>query len=188
MHQGVGITACIGHKDLSKFVDSLVEGRPYMIRKFQVSSHARKYSAVPNRHTIFFTPWTILEEIPTEQSTKLPLHIFNFVDFEDLDHRSKNGHGLTGTHSPCNLPSLLRLPFPDNQGMLCGCHGFVISIDVIGQLTVVHPVVCSSGLNGPTVRRLVELRDLRFVSYHLVSFPNQCPLIWYVVAVIGFCK
>ncbi|TVU21884.1 hypothetical protein EJB05_31555, partial [Eragrostis curvula] len=33
-------------------------------------------------------------------------------------------------------------------------------VDVIGQLTVVHPVVQSSGLNGPSVRRSVEIRDL----------------------------
>jgi len=34
--------------------------------------------------------------------------------------------------------------------------------DVIGQLTTIHPVVQSSGLNGSSVRRSVEIRDLRF--------------------------
>lgn len=55
---------------------------------------------MPNIHTIFFTPWTVLEEIPTELSTALPLYVFNFVDFEDLDYRSRNGRGLTGTQWP----------------------------------------------------------------------------------------
>ncbi|CAD6207225.1 unnamed protein product [Miscanthus lutarioriparius] len=131
--EGVGITACIGHKDLSKFADSLVEGRSYMIKKFQVSRQARKYSAVPNPQTIYFTPWTVVEEIPTELATQLPLYVFNFVDFEELTHRRRNGHGL---------------------------------VDVIGQLTVIHPVVRSSGLNGVCVRRVVELRDL---SDHLLQ-------------------
>jgi hypothetical protein len=40
--------------------------------------------------------------------------------------------------------------------------------DVIGQLTVVHPLVQSNGLNGPSVRRNVELRDLRFVFSQII--------------------
>ena len=98
LHQGVGITASVGRKDLNRFADSLVEGRSYMIKKFQVSSQPRKYSAVPSTNTIFFTPWTVVEEVPTELSTNLPLYVFNFVDFEDLDHRSRNDHGLVGMH------------------------------------------------------------------------------------------
>ncbi|CAN6197918.1 unnamed protein product [Urochloa humidicola] len=125
--EGVGITASIGQKDLTKFVDSLVEGRCYMIKKFQVSRQARKLSAVPNSQTIFFTSWTTVEELPTEFSANVPLYIFNFVDFEDLDRKDRKGHGL---------------------------------VDVIGQLTVIHPVVQTSGLNGPSTRRSVELRDL----------------------------
>ncbi|CAL4985717.1 unnamed protein product [Urochloa decumbens] len=125
--EGVGITASIGQKDMGKFVDFLVEGRSYVIKKFQVSRQPRRFNAVPNTQTIYFTSWTIVEEIPTELSTNLPLYIFNFVDFEDLDHRERNGNGL---------------------------------VDVIGQLTVFHPLVQTSGLNGPSVRRSVEIRDL----------------------------
>jgi len=44
------------------------------------------------------------------------------------------------------------------------------STDVIGQLTVIHPVIQSSGLNGTTVRRLVDLRDLRLVSVFAYAF------------------
>ncbi|WVZ59866.1 LOW QUALITY PROTEIN: hypothetical protein U9M48_009958 [Paspalum notatum var. saurae] len=33
-------------------------------------------------------------------------------------------------------------------------------VDIIGQLTVVHPLVHSSSLNGPSVRRELDLRDL----------------------------
>jgi len=97
----MGITACIGHKDLSKFADSLVEGSSYMIKKFQVSGQARKYSPVPNPQTIYFTPWTVVEEIPIELATQLPLYVFNFVDFEELAHRRRNEHGLVGMHCPC---------------------------------------------------------------------------------------
>ncbi|CAL5075198.1 unnamed protein product [Urochloa decumbens] len=125
--EGVGITASIGQKDLTKFVDFLVEGRCYMIKKFQVSRQARKLNAVPNSQTIFFTSWTVVEELPTEFSANVPLYMFNFVDFEDLDRKDRKGHGL---------------------------------VDVIGQLTVIHPVVQTSGLNGPSIRRSVELRDL----------------------------
>ncbi|CAL4995264.1 unnamed protein product [Urochloa decumbens] len=125
--EGVGITASVGQKDMGKFVDFLVEGRSYVIKKFQVSRQPRRFNAVPNTQTIYFTSWTIVEEIPTELSTNLPLYIFNFVDFEDLDHRERNGNGL---------------------------------VDVIGQLTVFHPLVQTSGLNGPSVRRSVEIRDL----------------------------
>ncbi|XP_066347892.1 replication protein A 70 kDa DNA-binding subunit D-like [Miscanthus floridulus] len=92
--EGVGITACIGHKDLNRFVGSLVEGSSYMIKKFQVSRQARKYGPVPNPQTIYFTPWTVVEEIPTEMATQLPLYVFNFVDFEELTHRRGSGHGL----------------------------------------------------------------------------------------------
>lgn len=44
--------------------------------------------------------------------------------------------------------------------------------DVIGQLTVIHPVVRTSGLNGPSVRRSIELRDLRFVSILIYNVPK----------------
>ncbi|CAD6242554.1 unnamed protein product [Miscanthus lutarioriparius] len=98
-------------------------------------------------YTIFFTPWTIIEEIPPELSASLPLYVFNFVDFGDLDDKARHGDGL---------------------------------IDVIGQLTVVHPMVHSSSLNGPSVRREVELRDLddRVLSMtlwgeHATSFEDQ---------------
>lgn len=99
MHQGVGITACIAQKDLDKFANALVEGHSYMIKKFQVSKQARRYSAVPNTQTIFFTPWTVVEDVSVELSNNLPLYIFNFVDFEDLDRiaRDRDRHGLVGT-------------------------------------------------------------------------------------------
>ena len=37
LHQGMGITACIRHKYLSKFADSLVEGSSYMIKKSKLA-------------------------------------------------------------------------------------------------------------------------------------------------------
>ncbi|KAF0905210.1 hypothetical protein E2562_000999, partial [Oryza meyeriana var. granulata] len=37
---------------------------------------------------------------------------------------------------------------------------FAADGDVIGQLTVVHPLIQGNSLNGPSVRRNVELRDL----------------------------
>ena len=135
----MGITACIGHKDLSKFADSLVEGRSYMIKKFQVSRQARKYSAVPNPQTIYFTPWTVVEEIPTELATQLPLYVFNFVDFEELTHRRRNGHGLVGMHCPC-LAYLGSL-FLFFMIYFTGDMVFAFPTDVIGQLTVIHPMV-----------------------------------------------
>ncbi|CAL5058208.1 unnamed protein product [Urochloa decumbens] len=125
--EGVGITASVGQRDMNKFADFLVEGRSYMIKKFQVSKQARRFNAVSNTQTIFFTSWTTAEELPAELSTNLPLYFFNFVDFEDLDHKERNGNGL---------------------------------VDVIGQLTVIHPLVQTNGLNGPSIRRSVELRDL----------------------------
>jgi len=48
----------------------------------------------------FFTPWTVVEDVPAELSNNLPLYVFNFVDFEDLDRRARDkhgGHGLVGT-------------------------------------------------------------------------------------------
>jgi hypothetical protein len=42
---------------------------------------------------------------------------------------------------------------------------FGFPTDVIGQLAVIHPVVRSSSLNGVTVRRVVELRDLRLLPW-----------------------
>jgi hypothetical protein len=35
--------------------------------------------------------------------------------------------------------------------------------DVIGQLTVMHPLVKSSNLNGTSIWREVELHDLRYI-------------------------
>jgi len=99
VHQGVGITACIAQKDVNKFADALVEGHSYMIKKFQVSKQGRKYNAVPSTHMIFFTPWTVVEDVPAELSNNLPLYVFYFVDFEDLDRRARDkhgGHGLVG--------------------------------------------------------------------------------------------
>ncbi|PUZ46273.1 hypothetical protein GQ55_7G044000 [Panicum hallii var. hallii] len=125
--EGQGITASIGQKDLNKFSKSVVEGHRYYIRNFQVSKQERKFKAIPSTYTNFFTSWTIIEEICAEVSVNLPRYIFNFVDYDDLDHRARHGQGL---------------------------------IDIIGQLTAVHPVVHSSSLNGPSARREVELRDL----------------------------
>ncbi|XP_062224611.1 uncharacterized protein LOC133923201 [Phragmites australis] len=113
----------------------------------KVSRQARKFKAVPSTYTIFFTSWTIVEEIPSDHSDNLPLYNFNFVDFEDLDHKQRQGQGL---------------------------------VDVIGQLTVVYPLVHSSRLNGPSIRREVELRDLsdRLLSVtlwgkHAASFEDE---------------
>ncbi|WVZ62995.1 hypothetical protein U9M48_012679 [Paspalum notatum var. saurae] len=95
------------------------------------SKQERRFKAVASTHTIFFTSWTTLEQMSAEESANLPLYIFNFVDFEDLDSRARNADSL---------------------------------VDIIGQLTVMHPLVHSSTLNGPSVRRELELRDLRFGS------------------------
>lgn len=100
VYQGTSITASIGQKDLNKFADFLVEEHCYMIKKFQVSRQPRKFNAVPNRQTIFFTSWTVVEELPTELCTNLPLYIFNFVDFEELDHKERKGHDLVGMQPP----------------------------------------------------------------------------------------
>ena len=159
----MGITSCIRNKDVSKFANSLVEGSSYMIKKFQVSRQARKYSHVPNPQTIYFTPWTVVEEIPTELATQLPLYVFNFVDFEELTHRRRNGHGLVGMHCPCLACSGSLFLF--SLIYFIGNMVFAFPTDVIGQLAVIHPVLRSSGLNGVCVRRVVELRDLRLVPW-----------------------
>ncbi|CAN6348260.1 unnamed protein product [Urochloa humidicola] len=146
--EGEGITASIGERVLKKFSKSIAEGRYYCVRNFQVSKQERKFKAIPSTYTIFFTSWTIVEEIPAEASANLPLYIFNFVDFDDIDHtRARQGQGL---------------------------------VDIIGQLTMVHQVVRSSSLNGPSVRREVELRDLsdRILSVtlwgeHATSFEDE---------------
>jgi hypothetical protein len=88
--------ASVGQKDLNKFSKTIVERHSYFIRNFQVSSTARRFKAVPGPYTIFFTSWTIVQEILTEVSVNLPLYIFNFVDFESLNHRARQGDGLVG--------------------------------------------------------------------------------------------
>jgi hypothetical protein len=54
----------------------------------------RRFKAVPGPYTIFFTSWTIVQEIPAEVSMNLPLYIFNFVDFESLNHRARQEDDL----------------------------------------------------------------------------------------------
>jgi hypothetical protein len=132
-----------------------------MIKKFQVSRQARNYNPVPNPQTIYFTPWTIVEEIPTELATQLPLYVFNFVDFEELGRRRRNEHGLVGMHYPCLAYS--GSLFLSSEIYLSGDMMFGFPTDVIGQLTVIHLVVRSSGLNGVCLRRVVELHDLRLL-------------------------
>jgi hypothetical protein len=77
-----------------------VEGHRYYIRNFQVSKQERKFKAIPSTYTNFFTSWTIIEEICSEVSVNLPRYIFNFVDYDDLDHRARHGQGLIGMHPP----------------------------------------------------------------------------------------
>ena len=72
-----------------------------MIKKFQVSTQVRRFNAVSNTQTIFFTPWTIVVELPTELSSSLPCYIFNFVDFEDLDHKERNRNVLVSINPSC---------------------------------------------------------------------------------------
>jgi hypothetical protein len=56
---------------------------------------------VPNTHTIFFTPWIVAEDVPVELSNNLPLYVFNFVDFEDLDRRARGKHVVHGLVGMC---------------------------------------------------------------------------------------
>jgi hypothetical protein len=135
---------------------------------------------VPNPQTIYFTPWTVVEEIPPELATQLPLYHFNFKDFEDLEHRPKNEQGLVGMHYTCLAYSgSLLLP---SQIFLSFNVLFAFPLDVIGQLTVIHPVVRSSSLNGVSVRRVLELRDLRFIPYYLVTlWPSTVTINLYLV-------
>ena len=60
-----------------------------------------KYNAVPNTHMIFFMTWTVVEDVPVELSNNLPLYVFNFVDFEDLDRRARGRHGAHGLVGTC---------------------------------------------------------------------------------------
>jgi len=53
---------------------------------------------------------------------------------------------------------------------LSGDALFGFPSDIIGQLTVIHPVVRSSSLNGVAVRRVLELRDLRLIPKHFMVF------------------
>ncbi|KAL5212924.1 hypothetical protein ABZP36_023771 [Zizania latifolia] len=125
--EGTSITASIGENEVAKYSLSIVEGHAYFFWNFCVSKERRKYYAVPSTYTIYFTPWTIVEEVPTKSACALPLYVFNFVDFDDLDDRARHPQGL---------------------------------VDIIGKLAVVHPPIQSSTLNGPSVRRNVELHDL----------------------------
>ena len=134
-----------------------------MIKKFQVSKQARKYSPVPNPQTIYFTPWTVVEEIPTEMAAQLPLYVFNFVDFEELTYRRGSGHGLVGMH--CHCLACASSLFLFSLIYFTGNVVFAFQTDVIGQLAVIHPVLRSSGLNGVCVRRVLELRGLRLVPW-----------------------
>jgi len=76
VHQGIGITASIGQKDMNKFAKLLVEGRSYMIKKFQVSRQVRKFNAAPSNQSIFFTSWTAVEELSADLATNLPHYFF----------------------------------------------------------------------------------------------------------------
>jgi hypothetical protein len=64
-----------------------------------------------------------------------------------------------------SLPCLFRLSFLFSKIYLSGGMVFGFPTDVIEQLAVIHPVVRSSSLNGVTVRRVVELRDLRLLPW-----------------------
>jgi hypothetical protein len=60
----------------------------------------------------------------------------------------------------CNLYSCLLY---DTLMWYTRSYNYIHLIDVIGQLTMVHPLVKSSNLNGTSIRREVELHDLRYI-------------------------
>ncbi|TVU21967.1 hypothetical protein EJB05_31639 [Eragrostis curvula] len=70
--------------DMERLQQQLVEGKIYALSDFTVRPRLDKYMACSNSLMIVMGEWTVVEEMDEDAYSPIPLHSFEFVDFDDV--------------------------------------------------------------------------------------------------------
>jgi len=75
----------------------LVEGKVYALFDFTVCPREHEYMACRNGSMIYMDGQTVVDEIDNNIGSSIPLHSFEFVDFDDVPSRNGDKRFFTGT-------------------------------------------------------------------------------------------
>ncbi|KAF8705029.1 hypothetical protein HU200_031286 [Digitaria exilis] len=86
--EGVTMQARAFRWDIKLFKDKLVEGKVYALSDFTVVPRLKDYMACKNGLMIYMNKQTVVDEINDNTCSSIPLHSFEFIDFDDVPSRS----------------------------------------------------------------------------------------------------
>ena len=95
--QGVTIQARALRRYMKRLKDQLVEGKVYALSHFTVCPREHEYMACRNGSMIYMDGQTVVDEIDNNIGSSIPLHSFEFVDFDDVPSRNGDKRFYTGT-------------------------------------------------------------------------------------------
>lgn len=82
---------------MERLKHQLVEGKVYTLSDFTVVQRRRDYMACSNGLMIYMEEQTVVDEIDDNTGSSIPLHSFEFVDFDDVPSRNGDKRLCTGT-------------------------------------------------------------------------------------------
>ncbi|RLN23260.1 hypothetical protein C2845_PM07G02000 [Panicum miliaceum] len=86
--EGVTIQARVLRHYMKRLEDQLVEGKVYALSNFTVGPRKNEYMACRNGLMIYIDGQTVVDEIDDNTGSSIPLHSFEFVDFDDVPLRN----------------------------------------------------------------------------------------------------
>jgi len=86
--EGATMQAYAPLSDMERFKGQLVEGKVYALMDFAVRPRKNEYMACRNGLMIYMHGLTVVDEIDENTSSWIPLHSFEFVDFDDVPLRN----------------------------------------------------------------------------------------------------
>ena len=153
------IHATIKARDVDIVSSKIQIGNVYEIRRFFVDQSKQKYKVVPHGAMLQFTRATTFVVI-THDTPSIPLHKFNFIEFDQLSSRIEDNHILSGNNLNyfiCTNSILLNYIF---YYLYLQTNVSFIS-DVIGVLTSIQSLEKSYINNRMTSRKTMTIQNIR---------------------------
>lgn len=150
------------NQECDRYYEMLKEGDVFYIRGGQIKAANRQYSSINNDYELTFSSETVIEPCHEESTDAIPTTLFNFVKFDQLSERPKEGLidviGVVDTVSQCEtvVSKQTQKEFKKRNIKLIDDSNFAVSLTLWGDDAEkfensipsenMHPVVAIRGV------------------------------------------
>lgn len=143
-------------------------GNVYWVKNFTVEYGQPQYHVIPRNLVLLLDASTYVEEI-VKNVPRIPVHLFNIINFDRLLTASDNLKNLCG--NPSNSIILFFLLLSSYLPSL-GHHSFNPLLDIVGYVIGMSETGWRKSNSQDVEMQYVEIQNARFVNYSCLNIIN----------------